>query len=188
MRKSLITLITLIAVFSLTYYAFAGDCTDRDPIGSRCGGGIKFASGLIAIEGGANGNQTKEPECSGRDNGFLKMEWGGYYIDSSADSRTNGAANTEQLAKEGGHPAAEYCAKLVKDGYSDWYLPSMEELYTLSYYHSKVGGFMTDGYWSSTEADDEKAWVQNFGAGNTYTYNKYGTRYVRCIRCYSKRR
>jgi hypothetical protein len=41
-----------------------------------------------------------------------------------------------------------------------------------------------DGYWSSTEAADDFAVFQNFGAGNQDVTRKYSSLYVRPIRAF----
>ena len=62
--------------------------------------------------------------------------------------------------------AAKYCLDLEEGGYSDWYLPSTEELNTLFINQIAIGGLWTFGgwYWSSTEVD----------AGNAYFYSNGG--------------
>jgi len=45
------------------------------------------------------------------------------------------------------------CDDLVFNGYSDWYLPSSDELNKLYLNKSAVGGFSNTFYWSSTEED-----------------------------------
>jgi hypothetical protein len=44
----------------------------------------------------------------------------------------------------------------------DWYLPSRDEAYQLYVSRSILGGFAVSGYWTSTEIDRKRAWVQNF--------------------------
>ena len=79
--------------------------------------------------------------------------------------------------------AARLCGDLVLGGYSDWYLPSKEELYQLYLNRFAIGG-LTSGYWSSTEDDTNGAWRQNFssgGQGNPYKNATYGVRAVRAF-------
>lgn len=47
--------------------------------------------------------------------------------------------------------AAKYCYNLTYNGYSDWFLPSINELRELKAQRSFVDTSLTSGYWSSTE-------------------------------------
>lgn len=78
------------------------------------------------------------------------------------------------------------CDELILNGYSDWYLPSKEELNAL-YVNLKmvgVGGFADNAYWSSAENDSFIAWYQYFNFGIQYYYNKINSNYVRAIRAF----
>ena len=89
--------------------------------------------------------------------------------------------------------AAQLCDALVYGGYSDWFLPSKDEL-NLMYENLKVagvGGFSCDGdpskyiYWSSSEDDANVAWIQLFRSGrqNNGT-SKNGEFSVRAVRAF----
>ena len=54
---------------------------------------------------------------------------------SGTSSLFDGATNTANMANSS-HPAANYCAGLTIDGYSDWYLPARYEL-EIAYYNLK---------------------------------------------------
>ncbi len=85
--------------------------------------------------------------------------------------------------------AIEACRGLNRLGYSDWYLPSKEELNVLYINRDRIGGFSDGWYWSSTESGRNEAWAQNLAdgrqdtvfKGTTYDIHK-GTMRVRCIR------
>jgi hypothetical protein len=105
-----------------------------------------------------------------------------------------GKANTAQIiASQGaGSYAAKLCDDLVIGVYSDWYLPSKDEL-NLMYTNigqgaaaplSNVGGFVSNYYWSSSEYDDGFAWNQYFSNGYQYNYGKNFTLYVRAVRAF----
>ncbi len=76
------------------------------------------------------------------------------------------------------------CEELILNGYSDWHLPSKEELNSV-YVNLKqfgVGGFANLGYWSSPEYDSIRAWEQDCRDGKQH--NGYDDNYRRnyCVR------
>jgi hypothetical protein len=80
--------------------------------------------------------------------------------------------------------AARLCGDLVLGGYSDWYLPSKDELYQLYINRVAIGGFAIDFYWSSTESDNGSAWVQFFLNGFQSGYGKGFDYSVRAVRAF----
>jgi hypothetical protein len=77
--------------------------------------------------------------------------------------------------------AASICYYLTLNGYSDWFLPSKDELDSLISKKDIVGNFTSIGYWSSTEGSNfNQAWVQ-FSFSQTLV-NKFGEYGVRAIR------
>jgi len=81
--------------------------------------------------------------------------------------------------------AARLCGDLVQGGYSDWYLPSKDELNKLYLNRVAIGGFSDFNYWSSSEIDLSSAWNQNFYYGNQTNYPKNYPLYVRAIRAFA---
>lgn len=80
--------------------------------------------------------------------------------------------------------AARLCGDLTEGGYSDWYLPSKDELNALYTNRVAIGGFTELRYWSSTEDDLNKAWAYNFFIGVHISTNKNFGSYVRAIRSF----
>ncbi len=80
--------------------------------------------------------------------------------------------------------AARICGDLVLNGYSDWYLPSKDELYRLYINRVAVGGFASMVYWSSSEYDGSNAWFHNFSLGLQNVNSKATTYYVRAVRAF----
>jgi hypothetical protein len=76
------------------------------------------------------------------------------------------------------------CSDLVLGGYNDWFLPSQDELNKLFLNKLAIGGFASDTYWSSTETNNDYAWVQFIGDGNQYNISKLNTNYVRAVRAF----
>ena len=85
-----------------------------------------------------------------------------------------------------GSYAAKLCADLELNGYTDWYLPSKNELFKLYLNYSAIGGLASDYYWSSSEGaggnDWGNAWHLNLGGGYGFDYDKNTTSRVRAIR------
>jgi hypothetical protein len=59
--------------------------------------------------------------------------------------------------------AVKECNQYKGGGYTDWYLPSKDELNQMykNLHKNALGGFDNFAfYWSSTEGDDDDVWVQ----------------------------
>ncbi len=98
----------------------------------------------------------------------------------------NENTNTIVSILEEGSYAAQLCADLVLDGYSDWYLPSKDELNKLYLNQTAVGGFASNAnYWSSTETSNGfGAYKQNFDSGSQASWGKSAKYNVRAIRAF----
>ncbi|WP_394754266.1 DUF1566 domain-containing protein [Crenothrix sp.] len=157
-------------------------------IGKRYGGGIIFyvdrtgKHGLIA---------APTDQSTG-------LQWynDGFYSNTHADKTSvgTGKTNTAAIIKSQGvgFYAATLCDRLVLGGYSDWFLPSKNEL-ALMYKNigkgaaaqlTNIGKFTTRGYWSSSEYNNESAWYQSFADGHQDKYDKYGGFAVRAVRAF----
>jgi len=161
-----------------------GDVDDPIAIGDTYQGGIVFyvdgsGGGLIA----APTDQTNP-------------QWGCYEqsISGTSSALGTGAANTTAIVSGCSETAiaAKICADLTLGGYTDWFLPSKDEL-NLMYDNigqgnvlglGNVGGFSDSYYWSSTEYDNYNAWGQGFYYGNQAVPNKFYTNYVRAVRAF----
>jgi len=80
--------------------------------------------------------------------------------------------------------AARLCGDLVLNGYSDWYLPSKDELNKLYINRVAIGGFASDLYWSSSEYDIYDGWIQFFNNSAQFNYNKDYLYRVRAVRAF----
>jgi uncharacterized protein (TIGR02145 family) len=87
--------------------------------------------------------------------------------------------------------AADICANLSLNGYTDWFFPSKDEL-NLMYTNLKlngIGNFTESWYSSSSEYSANNVWEQNFSTGTQTTMygqlnNKGLTRFVRAARAF----
>jgi len=88
---------------------------------------------------------------------------------ATATALGTGSANTNTIVtiQGPGTYAAFLCSDLVLNGYSDWYLPSKDELDKLAQNQIAIGNFNVSGYWSSSEflESGSYAWAQHFGGG-----------------------
>jgi len=81
--------------------------------------------------------------------------------------------------------AAQLCGDLVLNGYSDWYLPSKDELYKVYLNRDLIPGISTSAiYWSSSMINDTNAWCLFFGRDEWLDYNKGNGVYVQAIRAF----
>ena len=117
------------------------------------------------------------------------IQWyNGSYITTGATGTAigTGQANTTAIVKAQGNGsyAAKLCDDLVLNGYSDWYLPSKDELNQLFLNQAVVGGFANYYYWSSSEYGSYIAWNQPFGFGSQNYYSKYYSLAVRAVRAF----
>ncbi|MDC0231121.1 DUF1566 domain-containing protein [Aureispira] len=105
-----------------------------------------------------------------------------FYLDGNGGGLI--AAPSDQSTYEDWATAVNLCANYTGGGYSDWFLPSKDELNQMYLNKTAIGGFSNYIYWSSTEVHPNSAWTQNFDHGGTgllyqgYTFN------VRAIRAF----
>ena len=97
-----------------------------------------------------------------------------------------GAANTAAIIAgcNDKYSAAKKADDYVLNGYSDWFLPSKDELELLYQQHLFVGGFASNDYWSSTESNSNFAWGQYFASGDQPNYSKSYALAVRAVRAF----
>jgi hypothetical protein len=116
-------------------------------------------------------------------------EWGCINVlISGADGTALGTGNQNTIDIMAGCPtagiAARLCGDLVQGGYSDWYLPSQDELNKLYLNQIAIGGFVGTNYWSSTEDDAGSAFNQDFTSGVLGDGDKIAVLSVRPIRSF----
>ena len=116
--------------------------------------------------------------------------WGcqGVNISGTLNAVGTGSANTALIvagcATSG--ISARICDELTLNGYSDWFLPSLDELAQM---YTKLaadglGNFANHTYWSSTQQSATQAYTIDMNNGNQGTHAKDNTsnRYTRAMR------
>ena len=120
---------------------------------------------------------------------------GGVLISGLSLGYGSGQSNTTQIITECTQAgiAAKLCSDYSNDGYSDWYLPSYDELQLLYTNRSYVPGLSGQFYWSSNQAvgfnsKEYYAASINMVSGNTRDSYKTGLPgeedYVRAVRSF----
>ena len=80
--------------------------------------------------------------------------------------------------------ADEYTRTVNGVVYGDWFLPSQDELHRMYAKRASVGGFLDNLYWSSSEVDHGRAWVEFFYNGDQLIGGKKDPWYVRPVRSF----
>jgi hypothetical protein len=155
-------------------------------IGDRFEGGIIF----YVEPGGEHGL------IASLDDVVTDVAWGITGTTTSAQSSYDGDSNTDLIiATQGpGDYAVNYCDALDVEGYDDWYLPSVDELFLLfkaryilnmslgNDEDSETNGLGAASYWSSTEKDADTAYQLETGSVLIKGKSEPGT--VRAIRAF----
>jgi len=147
------------------------------------------AGGYIFYDKGSYSDGWRYLEAAPSDQ--ANAPWGCYGVSiPGADGTAVGTGKQNTIDIEAGcatpGTAADICANLSLGGYSDWFLPSKDEL-NLMYENLKVsgvGGFPGSYYWSSSEDDASFAWDQSFYNGYRNGSSKGGSRWVRAVRAF----
>ena len=105
-----------------------------------------------------------------------------------------GFSNTSNIIASQGIIATNYAAGVARaytgGGYTDWYLPSKDELNKLYLNRVAIGGFISNSnglYWSSSEIQSypyHSAWLQDFSNGGPLSIFKNFDVNVRAIRSF----
>ena len=165
-------------------------------VGDFYGGGVVFYifesgdTGYIAGE--IHGLIAAEADQS------IALQWyNGSYVTTGATGTAigTGAANTTAIISVQGSETS-YAARLARaytgGGYTDWFLPSKDEL-NLMYQNigqgddlglGNVGNFDVKYYWSSTEYNLNNAARHNFANDSQVNFNKNRTNNVRAVRAF----
>jgi len=160
-------------------------------IGTSYQGG-KVAYILISGDPGYDAN-TQHGLIAATSDQSTGIRWyNGTYTTTGATGTVigTGLSNTNTIINSQGATSTSYAAGLARahngGGYTDWYLPSKDELNKLYLNRTAIGGFSIYYYWSSSEYGTNFAWVQGFNNNNEqWADDKVGTwNYVRAIRAF----
>lgn len=149
-------------------------------IGERFGGGVIF----LLDSNGKHGLIADTVDIGY----IIWLKKNNYTLTGASETAIgSGKRNTRKIILtfgKSGHYAALECARSQRSGYTDWFLPSKDELNELNKQKSVIGGSFASTYFSSSEYSNTEVWVQDFnfnfqihmGKGNNYA--------VRAIRAF----
>ena len=202
MKKIYLFLVQTLLVLSLV---FAVGCNKDDKGNDIPSGGFKvgqkYQGGIIAYVDGTGQHgliAAPEDQSSG-------ISWDSrwnegevtFEIETGATGTKigTGKSNTAKIIQSKVAGAAKLCDDLDLNGYSDWFLPSRDELDELYKNRASIGGFSPKEYWSSSEStyvpgsDSGEpyltAWYENFYDGGQNSDSNRGYDYrVRAVRAF----
>jgi hypothetical protein len=123
---------------------------------------------------------------------YSAVPWGCFQtlLGGTSTAIGTGQANTTAIinsCSESGI-AARYCDDLVLNGYSDWFLPSKDEMEQMYLQRDVIGGFADPGfYWTSSESTADNAYMKRYGEwGSDWDQTWKGNvgMYTRAIRAF----
>jgi hypothetical protein len=191
MKRIIQVFVALLIMFSMA----ACSSKANPKVGDTYQGGVAFYI-LQAGDIGYNANVVHGLIASTEDQ-HTNIKWGllDYrYVAAPGGTFTaigTGSVNTDSIITQNG-AGITYASGIARayegGGYTDWYLPSQDELHLLFLSQDIVGGFSNKGYWSSSEAIGEPSkdnvWIQGFALDYTYDGMKSNYNSGRAIRSF----
>ena len=165
------------------------DCDSNElqyQVGGYAEGGIVFYLDETGEHGLVSALEDLTEGATIDSEGNPGYQWGCFAMGiSGADGQAIGTGyqNTMDIVNQGctteygGITAAQGSLNAEINGYSDWYLPSLDELKEM--YNTignggsdgNIGGFEFNWYWSSSESNNYGAYDVNFGDGSTGNFS-----------------
>jgi serine/threonine protein kinase len=154
------------------------------------------AGGIIFYDKGSISDGWRFLEAAPQETEWQNMPWGmlNKLVGCTEEAIGTGASNTTSIVRINGKINYDYAAKLCNDlvynGFDDWFLPSLGEINLMrdTLLKKGLGSFAQENYWSSSEYDNNIAWVQRFFSINLnkdrYNCTKHFTCRVRAIRAF----
>jgi hypothetical protein len=151
--------------------------------------GTEYEGGYVFYNDGNGGGLVSAMSDQGSPQAWITGSTTRITLNGNTSSEIGtGLANSNAIAAQIGHTgsAAKICLDLNDGVYSDWFLPSIDEI-DLMYYrlkYSDIGDFTEENYWSSSEDSAGYAWCCNFSDGEFISNAKNSLCRIRAIRAF----
>lgn len=159
---------------------------DFPKVGDSYGGGV-LAYILQPGDPGFDPHEIHGLIATPSDQGVAQWGCFGSTLEGTSTDLGSGGENTRKILASCNQDgiAAKICDDLVLDGFTDWYLPSLDELHKLFLNRQAIGNFPDEGYyWSSSAASSINAWPHSFCAGSRSSYPRTVEKRVRAVRSF----
>jgi Protein of unknown function (DUF1566) len=172
-------------------------CPGVSTIGGACPDGYTVYAGITTDGTGAKmctmpcdlGQSLVSSSCSGTRTTVSWNNGSTNYQTTGVTSQTAGKTNTATLITltsntDYPYKAAADCVASTYGGYSNWYLPSQQELVDMVLNYSAIGGFGATStfYWSSSENALSGSWYVLSTTASTTATAKTSAMNIRCVR------
>jgi hypothetical protein len=180
------------AMHATSASVISGAVSFKHYIGEAFGGGVIFQ--LWKDEKGEEHGLVVATTDLSANNTWSNMS--SVAVGNNAQSVWDGLTNSNAIVAQSGHltSAAKLCIDWTDGGFSDWYLPSIQELTVLWNNYNVVARalngisgakpMLSGYYWSSSEVESNIAWGYYFSAGGAGTQLKPDKHAVRAIRAF----
>jgi TolB-like protein len=126
------------------------------------------AGGFVFYDKGVFSGGWRYLEVAPVETEFSNVQWGANVAGTSTvvgSGKRNTQIIVEYLNQRGeSGRAAQLCASLNFDSYTDWFMPSRDELVIMhnNLKQRGLGDFGDNAYWSSSQEDNGTVWTQGF--------------------------
>ncbi len=151
---------------------------------------ILLSTTLLMAGGNVNSNLSPVADIPAKvcnkDKIYLEHDVNLMWQDQLYTDREDGAYKQERSSGKAGNfrHAERYCRSLDYSGYSDWRLPTSDELIHLHRISGQIFNYFRDrDFWTSTPASRGKNYVVYPADAYRFEHKTKRSNYIRCVRC-----
>ena len=126
------------------------------------------------------------PNSCYADKTYIQESAGLIWQDQKYTDAEDGAYASERSVRKAGkwNHAVNYCRRLNYAGYSDWRLPTSDELTSVHRIDGQIFRYFRDkDFWTSTPTTEGKYYVIYPADAHPYKRSKRESNFIRCVRC-----